>query len=131
MSEADELVRVVDLPRPPGGMADLDVYEYATYRGEVWGDVHNVKDLATRVAATALALDAEKLRATENGHLVTTVRAPNTRYRQLPDGHLLYVAWATQYLLDVTQQYIRAFDLDDQIRVRMAEVADLPKTAGA
>lgn len=127
MDEPDDLTRVVDLSVPmSGNMADPARFEYAVFRGEVWGDVHNVKALHWRVAKALDALDPARLRATEYRENITATKKPNTKYAtgQLGDGSYLYQAWATRYLLDVVQTSISAFALDDDLKVKLIELAE-------
>ena len=128
MDVEEDHVRVVDLERRPGGMADPDIFEYALFNTQVWGDVHNVKQLLTRLVRELVVVDRERLKATDNGGIIHSAKRPHTKYSpgRLPGGEYLYLAWATQYLLAAAQEFISAFGLEDQVKVKRAEPAELP-----
>lgn len=131
MEESDQLVRVVDLEFPAIRHADPDRFEYATFRGEIWGDVHNVKQLHFRVAKALWELDRQKMLATEHGdHYRQDKREGRCHPEQLDGGYWLYNGWASKWLGDVTQERIVAFELDDDFRVKLVDesgAADDPR----
>lgn len=126
MDEPEDLTRVVDLSIPPIGMADPARFEYDTFRGQQWGDVHDVKTLHWRLAQALDAIDPARLRAATYGDHITATKTPNTRYApvRLSDGAYLYNHWATKYLLEVVQAWLSAFELDDQVKVKLIEPAE-------
>src|SRR4051812_39575079 len=113
MDVSDDLVRIVDLPLVPTNMSDPDLFEYVDFRGEMWGDVRNVKQLLARISNQLWTEDSERFRATEYGWMVQDKRSPGKRYITLPNGRVLYAGWATQYLLEAAQDFITAFRLED------------------
>lgn len=125
MDAPEDLTRVVDLAIPYSNMADPDRFEYAVFRGQVWGDVHNVKTMHWRVAEALYAMDPARLRASQHGGHITATKKPNIRYapQQFPDGRFLYAGWATKWLWDVVQGWITSFELDDEVHVKVAEMA--------
>ena len=118
MDTPDDLVRVVDLSIPYG-MADPEIFEYVSFEGELWGDVHTIKELLARVGYTLWLRDSERFLATTQGGLVHKTRTPSTKYVVLPDGQLMYAAWATHYLLEAVQEALTTFGLDDLVRVKL------------
>ncbi len=118
MDAPDDLVRVVDLSVPLG-MADPEMFEYVVFEGEVWGDVNNVKALLAKVGYTLWLRDQERFLATEHGGLIHKTRTRSTKYVKLPDGQLMYAAWATHFLLEALQESLTTFGLDDRVRVKL------------
>ena len=128
MDEPDDLVRVVDLPRDPWrGYPEL--YEYATFRDAVWGDVHTVKQLVVGIAHELWTLDPERLRSAPNGEFVVSERKPRKKCDRLPSGLWFYTGWAHRYLLEVAQEYVTASGLVDEVRVRLRDPALIPGEA--
>ena len=122
MDEPDDLVRVVDLPRLPlRGYPEL--FEYAVFEDATWGDVRTVKQLLVKLAHEFWTRDADLLRASEHGRFIRAERSPGKAHERLPSGLFLYTGWANQYLLQVAQEYIATFGLEDRVKVRMADVA--------
>jgi hypothetical protein len=123
MDEPEELTRMVDVSTPPINMADPDRFEYVVFRGQLWGDVHNVRTLHWRIAQALDAIDPARLRAAQYGGHITATKTPNTRYApiRLPDGSYIYSGWATKWLMEVAQAWVSAFALDDEVRVKLLE----------
>lgn len=121
MDEPDNLVRVVDLPRVAvRGYPDL--FEYAVFEDAMWGDVRTVKQLLTKLAHELWTRDPALLESSEYGRHVKAERTPGQAHVRLPSGLFIYTGWANQYLLQVAQDYIATFGLDDQVKVRMIEL---------
>lgn len=120
-TEPRNLVRVIDLDQPRTRHADPDRFEYAVFEGEIWPEVHNVKDLLRRVAPELWLRDPDRLAATENGReMVTSTKVKHHRYADLPGGdHYLYTGWATKYLLAAAQEFVTAFQLEDEVTVKL------------
>ncbi len=125
MDVPEDLVRVVDLEFPPIGMRDPDRFDYVQFRGERWGDVHDVKMLHWRVARALWELDSERLRAGPyNGHLHAE-KSHGKKYAQRTIGGLhLYNGWATKWLGGAVQEWITEFGLDDEVRVKVMDAAE-------
>ena len=130
MDEPEELTRVVDLVVPHTSNADPKRFEYAVFKGELWGDVHNIKTLHWRIVQALDRLDARRLRAAEYGNHVVPAKAPR-HVGPLDDGSSVYQGWWPSYLLPVAQSWITAFELDDEVMVRLVEVPEPVQTAHA
>ncbi len=118
MRDVDDLIKVVDLSRPAlhGYPA---VFEYAEFDGAIWGDVETSKQLLVRLVDEVCRIDLDRLMASEHGRLVQVTREPRRSYERLANGKLLYVGWAHQYLLEVCQQLLEEFGLEDALRVKV------------
>lgn len=116
LDEPDDLVNVVDLVIP-NTRTDAELFEYATYGDDVWGDVHTARELYRRVAETLYALDPQRFRSAPNGGHVSTVKVART-HMKMRDGNWLYTAWWPSYLLEAARKWIHAFDLQDEFRVK-------------
>ena len=120
MDEPQELTRVVDLVIPRNSNADPDRFEYVVFRGELWGDVHKVKTLHLRVTNALDQLDSERLRTSEYGsHITATPDSGGRSAVPLEHGGYVYQGWWPCYLLEVVQAWITAFELDDEVRVKV------------
>ena len=123
MDEQDELTRVVDLVVPHTSNADPDRFEYAVFRDDLWGDVHNIKTLHWRIAQTLDRFDSARLRSTQFGSHIVLGKAPR-HVGPLDDGSYVYQGWWPSYLLPVAQDWITAFELDDEVKVKLVEVVE-------
>lgn len=122
MDEPDTLVRVVDLPRVPvRGYPEM--FEYAVFEDEIWGEVRTVKQLLVRLAHELWTRDPDLLRSSEHGGFVQAERAPGKAHERLPSGLFLYTGWANQYLLQLSQEYVATFGLEDRVKVRLPDPA--------
>jgi hypothetical protein len=123
MDEDYDLVRVVDLPRQ-GVRGYPQMFDHAVFDGAVWGDVKTAKDLLVKIADELWKRDPERLRQSPHGWFFREKREPRERQVPLSSGMFLYTGWANQYLLEVAQEFISLFDLDDVAKVRMASPID-------
>lgn len=123
MDEPDDLVRVVDLERTPV-RGYPDVFEYAVFKGEVWGEVRDVKGLLVNVVAALLKIDAERLMTHEYGWFVRKTREPGKSQERLPGGAWVYTGWSNRYLLAVVQELTTSFELDDEVKVKLVETTE-------
>ncbi|KGN29774.1 hypothetical protein N802_11365 [Knoellia sinensis KCTC 19936] len=119
MEAAENLVRVVDLPRDakrgyPG------MFEYVAFGDQIWGDVHTSKELLVRVANELRSVDPSLADQTEYAALFTSEKKPRQSFLTLNDGTYLYVGWAHQYLLNAAQQFIEAMRMADEARVKLS-----------
>lgn len=127
MDEPQELTRVVDLAVPHNSNADPDRFEYAVFKGDLWGDVHDIRTLHWRLVQALDRLDGHRLRAAEFGGHITATTTAHTRYAgPLEDGSYVYQGWWPCYLLQVVQAWITAFELDDEVAVKLLELANSP-----
>lgn len=121
MDESDDLVRVVDLPLVAvRGYPEL--FEYAVFQDAMWGDVRTVKHLLVKLAHELWIRNAELLQSSEHGRFIRSERTPGKAHERLPSGLFLYTGWANQYLLQVAQEYITTFGLEDRVKVRLIEL---------
>ena len=123
MTEADDLLKVVDLPRLPF-RGYPSVFEYAEFNGALWGDVHTSKQLLVRLVDELCRIDYDKLKSAEYGRFVQSQRQPRKSYEKLANGQWLYTGWAHQYLLEVAQSLIAEFGLEDAVKVKPVTPAD-------
>jgi hypothetical protein len=125
MDAPEELVRVVDVEFPAIGMRDPDRFDYVQFRGELWGDVQDVKMLHWRVAKALWELDSERFRAGLYGGHLHAEKSSGKKYAQQTIGGLhLYNGWATKWLGGAVQEWITEFGLDDEVRVKLTDPAD-------
>ncbi len=126
MDQTQDLVRVVDLPLEPV-RGYPDVFEYAVLDDAIWGDVQDAKQLLVRLAHELWTRDPAKLQSSEHGWMLRTERSPRQAHERLPSGLYLYTGWANQYLLQVAQEFIQTFGLDDRAKVRMIDPMQRPQ----
>ena len=118
MAASDELVRIVDLSIPPG-KADPDIFEYVLFEDALWGEIHDVRQLLTKVGYTLWLRDEGKFRATQLGKFIHEARTPRLTYVTLPDGQLMYAGWAPHFLLEAIQEALTDFGLADRVRAKL------------
>lgn len=128
MVDGADLIRVVDLARP-ALRGYPKVFDYAEFRGALWGEVETSKQLLVRLVDELCQIDRGRVAESENGRLVVATREPRKSYERLANGEWLYTGWSHQYLLETAQTFATEFDLQDELRVKLISPEEWP--AGA